>query len=414
MRIAKIQTPSPLCWCFLIGLGFMGCSESNDSTQESEPFLMLEDASVMMIDASIDEVDAEFETPAPMPAPPYLGGERPAIYALPYGYEPDQEMPLIISMHGFTGTGAWHDLYWGLSDLTRELGILLIMPNGRTNPEGAQFWSATDACCNFAGAADTDDQYIRGLIEEAQLHFNVDPKRIAVMGHSNGGFMSYRMACDHADLITHVGALAGSSFFEEGRCAPARPVSIFNIHGTWDLSIRYTGRSPTIVPASQRPTCEADACGEETETCTSNADCQILNDCIQICTPGDPGEACRNICFGAAPEGIGLMWTEYFMCSFNAGCYDSSPIYFGPYPSAEENVAWWAANNECAATQELGQLNLDNAVTGRETIVTGHTECNEGTDIRLGRIERGSHGPALTPAFSTTLVQWVLDTPRSE
>ena len=234
------------------------------------------------------------------------------------------------------------------------------------------------------------------------------------MGHSNGGFMSYRMACDHADLVTHVGALAGSSFFEEGRCAPVRPVSVFNIHGTWDLVIRYTGRSPTIVPNSQRPDCEANACAQETQACTSDDDCQSLDDCIQSCTPGDPGEACRNTCFSQASQGIALLWTEYFMCSFNAGCYDSSPVYLGPYPSAEENIAWWATNNECSTPQALTPLNLDSTLPGRETVVSGHTDCNEGTDIRLGRIERSTHIPTLTPEFATTLVQWVLDTPRTE
>ena len=64
--------------------------------------------------------------PSPTPPPVYLGADRPAAYALPYGYVPDQEMPLIISMHGYGGNSRWHDAYWGMSNLTRELGILLI------------------------------------------------------------------------------------------------------------------------------------------------------------------------------------------------------------------------------------------------------------------------------------------------
>ena len=247
----------------------------------------------------------------------------------------------------------WHDAYWGLSNLTREQGILLIMPQGRTNNDGASFWSATDACCNFNGASDTDDTYLRGLIEEAQRYFNIDTQRIGVMGHSNGGFMSYRMGCDHADLVTHVGALAGSSFDADGRCVPAKPVSVYNIHGTWDLIIRYYGRTNEIVPTSQRPACEEDTCPSELESCTSVEACQTLNACIQACSPGDPGQPCRNVCFAATTEEIGTLWTEYFMCSFNAGCYDSSPFFVGPYPSAETNVDWWSTNNECQSNRDL-------------------------------------------------------------
>lgn len=398
----------------LMGLMALGCSESNRTTEDSEPSVAQPDASVMSADTSLSEIDAQVMMPTPVPVPAYLGGERPAMYALPYGYEPDQEMPLFISLHGYTGTAAWHDIYWGLSDLTRELGIMLLMPNGRRNLQGAQFWSATNACCNFSRASDDDDTYIRSLIEEAQVHFNIDPKRIAVMGHSNGGFMSYRMACDHADLVTHIGPLAGSSFSSEDRCNPVRPVSVFNIHGTWDFVIRYGGRSPDIIAPSQRPQCETDACPDEVDACTEDADCQRLDQCLQACNPDDEGEPCRNVCFGAAPEGIEELWTEYFVCSLNAGCYDSSPFYVGPYPSADENIEWWAAHNECSTPQTYESLNLDRAQPGRETVITGHTDCKEGTDVRLGRIERGSHSPALTPAFSTTLIEWVVNTPRDE
>ncbi len=275
---------APLVY-LLIGLITIACSQSNETTGDTEPFSANNDAAVQRTDGSMSEMDAEVEPPVPPPAPvpAYLGGDRPAMYALPYGFEPSQEMPLLISLHGFTGTAAWHDLYWGLSDLTRELGIMLLMPNGRKNIQGAQFWSATDACCNFGGAPDDDDLYLRGLIEEAQIHFNIDPKRIAVLGHSNGGFMSYRMACDHADLVTHIGPLAGSSFSAQGRCNPSRPVSVFNVHGTWDFTIRYGGRSTDIIAPSQRPQCEADACPEQTDACTADEDCQVLDACVQVC-----------------------------------------------------------------------------------------------------------------------------------
>ena len=392
-------------------VALVGCSDNKDVAMDDESSTDITDVSPTQADGEINE-DATVEEPPVAPA--YFGGDRPAVYALPFDYEQGLEMPLLISLHGYTGSSNWHDAYWGLSNLTREQGILLIMPQGRTNNDGASFWSATDACCNFNGASDTDDTYLRGLIEEAQRYFNIDTQRIGVMGHSNGGFMSYRMGCDHADLVTHVGALAGSSFDADGRCVPAKPVSVYNIHGTWDLIIRYYGRTNEIVPTSQRPACEEDTCPSELESCTSVEACQTLNACIQACSPGDPGQPCRNVCFAATTEEIGTLWTEYFMCSFNAGCYDSSPFFVGPYPSAETNVDWWSTNNECQSNRDLDRLDLDNNRPGRETTIKEFYDCKDGTNVRLATIERGSHGPALTSSFSSSLVEWFLATPRTE
>jgi len=69
----------------------------------------------------------------------------------------------------------------------------------------------------------------------------VDANRIYLIGHSNGGFMSYRMAYDHPDLVAAVASLAGASPAQLDRAAPAVPVNILQIHGTKDTTIKYDG-----------------------------------------------------------------------------------------------------------------------------------------------------------------------------
>ena len=79
-----------------------------------------------------------------------------------------------------------------------------------------------------------DAGYLRALIEEIGRQFAVDRKRIHLIGHSNGGFMAYRMACQSADLIAGIASLAGATFLDPSRCAPSQPVNILHIHGTAD------------------------------------------------------------------------------------------------------------------------------------------------------------------------------------
>jgi polyhydroxybutyrate depolymerase len=69
-----------------------------------------------------------------------------------------------------------------------------------------------------------------------------------VLGHSNGGFMAYRMACDHADVIAAIASLEGA-MIDPDRCDPSEPVSVLEIHGTADKIIRYGGGTSPTTPA---------------------------------------------------------------------------------------------------------------------------------------------------------------------
>ena len=127
--------------------------------------------------------------------------------------------------------------YMQLRPLAEGRGFLYCYPDATIERLGYRFWNATDACCDF-GFPDVDDAgYLRGLIEEIARRFAVDRKRIYLVGHLNGGFMAYRMACESADLIAGIASLAGHDIPRSGSCAPSQPVNVLHIHGTADDSL---------------------------------------------------------------------------------------------------------------------------------------------------------------------------------
>ena len=81
----------------------------------------------------------------------------------------------------------------------------------------------------------------RTLIEEIKIALTVDRRRIYVTGHSNGGFMSYRMACDHADTVAAIASLAGATYLDPTACSPSTTAHTLQIHGTFDTVINYGG-----------------------------------------------------------------------------------------------------------------------------------------------------------------------------
>lgn len=160
---------------------------------------------------------------------------------LPSNPSPDSALPLVVSLHGFTSSGNAHENYFNLRSQIDDRQFMLCVPNGLQNSQGDRYWNATDYCCGFGQGTD-DSGYLRGLIETIIADHPVDIDSIHVVGHSNGGFMSYRMACDHADLVSSVASLAGATFADTNDCSPSEPVHVLQIHGTDDTVIRFEGR----------------------------------------------------------------------------------------------------------------------------------------------------------------------------
>jgi len=167
-------------------------------------------------------------------------GEIPV--TVPDGYQEDMPTPLIVVLHGYTGDSVRTARYMGLLNAVDDYDFLLVAPNGRREPEGNQnsYWNASTACCNFYGEETDDVGYIMSIIEEMKARYNVDPLRVYLVGHSNGGFMSYRMAYEHPQTIAAIASLAGAN--DAGRTdPPAAPVHVLQIHGTADAVIEYGG-----------------------------------------------------------------------------------------------------------------------------------------------------------------------------
>jgi len=167
-------------------------------------------------------------------------GELPL--TVPAGYDADTPAPLIVLLHGYTSSGAGQDSYMGFSKIANEYGFLLVAPDG--DKEGAgdmnRFWNASPACCNFQGSDVDDSAYVLNIINTVKADYNIDESRVYLIGHSNGGFMSYRAAYDHSSTIAAIASLAGANNFDFSM-APVDPVHILQIHGTADGTIAYEG-----------------------------------------------------------------------------------------------------------------------------------------------------------------------------
>ncbi len=170
-----------------------------------------------------------------------VGGDRPVTVHVPPGLDPAKPAPLVILLHGFGASGLVQELVFRLEPEADKRGFLYAHPDGTIDTDSKRFWNATNACCDFGDTKVDDVAYLSALVKEISEKHAVDPKRVFFTGHSNGGFMSHRLACDKPDLIAAVASLAGSTFLDPAQCTAAKPVSVLQIHGTKDDSVLYEG-----------------------------------------------------------------------------------------------------------------------------------------------------------------------------
>jgi polyhydroxybutyrate depolymerase len=161
---------------------------------------------------------------------------------------PDEPVPLFIGLHGGLG---WSDQFATtnhIEGLAESNGFIVVHPDGvqvsggplaeRTGGRGG-VWNG-GVCCGVAARTDADDVgFIAELIDQLAADHDIDPHRVFAFGHSNGGIMSYRLACQLADRIVGIGVVAGTLGIDD--CDPARPVSVMHVHGTSDRNVPLAG-----------------------------------------------------------------------------------------------------------------------------------------------------------------------------
>ena len=144
---------------------------------------------------------------------------------------------LILVLHGDTGSGLLMDGHVKLREFGEQHGFVVVAPTGP--PFGGSFPGST--------WESTNDAMLVDIVEQFASVFRIDAKRIHVTGFSRGGFVTWRLLCDHPELFASAapaGAGNGAGFceatcFSQGR-TPTRKLPIVFLMGRTDASVGYS------------------------------------------------------------------------------------------------------------------------------------------------------------------------------
>ncbi len=162
---------------------------------------------------------------------------------VPQRYSAASPAPLVLAFHGGGGDMNYmaSDKNYGLITKAEAEGFVVVFPNGYSKLNSGKFatWDA-GTCCAAARDQNIDDVgFVRQIIGNVTHQLNIDRKQIYATGMSNGGMMTYRLACEMADTFKAIASVAGTD--NTMRCMPRAPIAILHIHAMNDDHVLYNG-----------------------------------------------------------------------------------------------------------------------------------------------------------------------------
>jgi polyhydroxybutyrate depolymerase len=145
--------------------------------------------------------------------------------------------PLVVALHGYNMSAAEHESITRMSELADRAGFVVAYPEGLGAPRN---WDA-GSCCAFQEAGRGDMEFMAALIDDVGASVCIDLSRVYFTGFSNGGMLSYRLACEMSERVAAVASVSGSAVIDLGQCRPAHAIPLMHVHGTADEIVPFSG-----------------------------------------------------------------------------------------------------------------------------------------------------------------------------
>ncbi|MGK0365559.1 MAG: polyhydroxybutyrate depolymerase [Saprospiraceae bacterium] len=161
------------------------------------------------------------------------GLTRDYILHLPTGYDANISYPFVYNLHGYTSNAQQQQFYSAMDVTSDAGGFIVCYPNGIDNS-----WNVS-----LPGGSSADDVgFLMNLVDSLAVDYSINYDRLYSCGMSNGGFMSYKLACEQGDKFAAIASVTGSIVPSQlNACNPIRKMPVMQIHGTADPTVAYNG-----------------------------------------------------------------------------------------------------------------------------------------------------------------------------
>jgi polyhydroxybutyrate depolymerase len=194
-----------------------------------------------------------------------VGGTlRRYILHVPLAYDGQKKLPLVLVLHGFSGTAASMIGTTRFSEKAEAEGLFVAYLQGMTVGPASPFY--TCGCPSDPAAWNTgtnpefdltadDVAFVRELVLQLEANLRVDDRRVYAAGFSSGAGMSYRLGAELPNLLAGIAVVSGAIGLRPEANEPDGPflyipdatgsIPVIIFHGIADTHVLYYGGKAT-------------------------------------------------------------------------------------------------------------------------------------------------------------------------
>ena len=156
------------------------CSSETAETAEDSINIVDPNDPVITVEYGFQEFEVEFQ-----------GITRSFNIFVPDSYDPFDAVPLLFCLHAWSSSNEIIMAYTGFNDIASEENFIVVYPQG-SYFNGTTHWNVGGWTL---GSSVDDVAFIDFLIDAISEDYLIDSERIYSTGMSNGGYMSFLLAC---------------------------------------------------------------------------------------------------------------------------------------------------------------------------------------------------------------------------
>lgn len=157
------------------------------------------------------------------------------ILYVPESYSPEKAMPLVLALHGASGSSNNWIKYYNFHEFAEQKGFIFAAVDSKYYT-----WDL------ILGGYGNDVSSINNALQYTFLHCKIDPDHIALCGFSDGATYTLSLGISNGEIFTHLMA------FSPGFVTITEPLAgkpkIFIAHGDNDHDLPVEGSRDIIVP----------------------------------------------------------------------------------------------------------------------------------------------------------------------
>jgi predicted peptidase len=169
-------------------------------------------------------------------------------------YAKDQKTPLVVALHGLGGNPQQMIRSKGLTEQAEKYGYIVVAPmgynssgwygvkgpggTGKGGKGGFGKGKGKDGPENLRELSEKD---VMNVLAEVRKEFNIDEKRIYLIGHSMGGAGTWHLGTKYADIWAGLAPIAPAAFGQPTGLDKIKHIPVIVVQGDKDNLVPATG-----------------------------------------------------------------------------------------------------------------------------------------------------------------------------